>query len=467
VLAFVLGAPDAAASGYLTARYGTDHGSAAQANDFAIYYNPAALTGTRGTTLAGDVSAIYRYASYTRGTDALSPSDPAIAKDPSYVAANTGKATLHDIIVLPYLGVHSDFGTENFRAGFAVYSPYGGQANWDRTGGVPGVPGSSDGPQRWHIISGRILTLYNTFAAAYRFSNTGFSIGASVSPIIHQITTIRAKNADGTDDTVTNGSIVEGRSLVEASGVNIGATGGVYYEPTEGLRFGLSYTSQPGFGKTKMSGTLKTQLGSGTESQTDIDFYTNYPDVIRFAGAWRVSDKLELRGNFEYMRWSVFKNQCIVDKGFKCDVNSDGGRPNTTDGQHVELNIPRNWHDSIGFRIGPGYWINDMVELFGSYGMTTSPVPDSTIDGSTLDATRLFFTAGAKFTVTKGFAIAASYNHIYYLDVDTNGANDQNISAHPPNSPGGSAFNVSRSPSADGKYTSQIGFINVNAAYTF
>jgi hypothetical protein len=99
--------------------------------------------------------------------------------------------------------------------------------------------------------------------------------------------------------------------------------------------------------------------------------------------------------------------------------------------------------------------------------MTTNPVPNATMDASTLDSTRLYFTAGAKYAVTHGFAIAASYNHIYYLPLETNGQNDQNISAHPPNGPGGSNYSVSRSPSGDGKYQSQVGFINVNAAYTF
>jgi long-chain fatty acid transport protein len=457
----------ALASGYLTARFGADHGSAAQANTFAVYYNPAALGGTTGTTLTGDVTAVYRYASYERTPDALSPSDPNNTKDLSYVAANTGTAKLHDILALPFIGVNTDFGTENFRAGYAVYAPYGGQANWDRVPGTPGVPGSSDGPQRWHNISGRILALYNTFAFAYRIPAARLSIGASVSPIIHSVTTIRAKNPDGSDDTVSNGSVVEGRSLVTASTVNIGAAAGVYYEPIDGLRFGLSYTSQPGFGETRMHGTLKTQLGQGQESQTDVDFLQTYPDLIRFAGAWRASPSLELRGTFEYVRWSVFKNQCIVEKGASCAVNPDGSRQANAEGQRVQLNIPRNWNDAIGFRVGPGYWITDNVELFGSYSMTTSAVPKETIDASTIDSLMLYFTLGAKFTPTPGLSIATSYTHIYYLPVDTNGANDLNISAHPISSPGGGDFNVSRSPSADGKYSSQVGLLNVNVAYTF
>ena len=94
-------------------------------------------------------------------------------------------------------------------------------------------------------------------------------------------------------------------------------------------------------------------------------------------------------------------------------------------------------------------------------------MPKETIDASTVDALRLYLTFGAKYDISKHWAIAGSYNHIYFFNVDTKGANDQNISAHPANAPGGTDYNVSRSPSADGRYRSQIGFVNVNVAYKF
>jgi len=90
--ATLLAPSDAAASGYLTARYGSDDGTPAMANAYAIYFNPGALGGTKGTTITGDVSAVVRWASYERTTDALSPSDPNSKNDPAYVSANTGRA---------------------------------------------------------------------------------------------------------------------------------------------------------------------------------------------------------------------------------------------------------------------------------------------------------------------------------------------------------------------------------------
>lgn len=455
---------DAQASGYLTARFGADHGTPAMPNAFGIYFNPATLGGTTGTTITGDVSVLLRFARYNRTANALTPSDQSLLNDPSYVAANTGTANLTNLLALPFVGVNTDFGTKNLRAGWAAYIPFGGLATWDRSDGIPGVPGSRDRVQRWHSISGQILAIYNTFAVAYRIAPARLSIGASVSPILHNVATVRARNSDGSDDTLVNGQLVEGRSLLEATGFNLGASAGLYWEATDAVHLGLSYISQPGFGTTRMSGNLKTQLGAGNTTDQEVDFLQTYPDVVRFGATWRANRALELRGDFEFVRWSVFDRQCIVNRGADCNVADDGR--DLSQGA-VVLNVPRNWKDAIGVRVGPAYYLNEKTELFGSLGLTTPAVPKETIDAVTIDSTRLYFTAGARYEFSKHFALAGSYNHIYFFTVNTNGQNTQDIPANPPDAPGGGDYNVSRSPSADGRYKSQIGFVNVNLAYTF
>lgn len=459
---------DAEASGYLTARYGADHGTPAVGNAFAIYFNPAALGGTKGTTITGDVSALLRFVRYTRTADALTPSDPDYRNDPKYVSSNTGTGNLTNLLALPFLGVNTDFGTQNLRAGWAAYIPFGGMANWTRREGTPGVPGSTDGPQRWHNISGQILAIYNTFAIAYKIAPLNLTIGASISPVYHTVSTARARNADGSDDTLSpSGDIVEGRSLIDAHGLNIGASVGLYWEPTEELHLGLSYLSQPGFGETRMSGELTTQLGAGQQSKAKVDFLQTLPDLVRFGATYRATRRLELRGDLEYTRWSVFDRQCVVNPGADCNVESDGRRKPGDAGQQVQLNVPRNWHDTIGVRVGPGYMMTDEVEAFGSLAFATPAVPKTTIDPATVDSQQVFLTFGLKWNASRHWAIAGSYNHIWFAPVNTEGVNNQDLSNHPTSSPNGGEYNVSRSPSADGRYRSQIGFLNVNVAYTF
>ncbi len=466
-----LAAPrDAEASGYLTARFGSDHGTPAMPNTYAIYFNPAALGGTKGTTITGDATVLLRWAKYTRTDDALSPSDPSSKEDEAYVKSNTGKSSLLNLLALPFIGVNTDFGTKNLRGGYAFYVPFGGLATWDRDkNNVPGVPGSSDGPQRWHNISGQILAIYNTVALAYRFGDSGLSVGANFSPIIHILKTVRARNVDGSDDTVNNGSLVEGRSLIEASGLNFNASLGLYYEVDDKFHVGLSYSAPPGFGATKMKGDLRQQLGT-TSAEPEgqgkaIDFYQTYPDIWRLGATYMFPNrKLEMRTDLEYVRWSTFRRQCVVARGDSCDVGDDG---RDLSGGKVILSIPRNWTDAIGARIGPAYFVNEKLELFGSLGVTTPAVPKSSIDASTIDATRGYAAVGARYALSKHVAIAGSYNHIYFFTVDTKGQSDQNLRKFPANTADGGQYNASRSPSADGKYQSQIGMVNLNLAYTF
>jgi long-chain fatty acid transport protein len=449
------GESEAQASGYLTARFGADHGTPAMPNGYAIYFNPAALGGTQGTTITGDLALLLRYASYERSDNALSPNSSGSANVPGYREANTGTGSVTNLLALPFVSINTDLGTKWLRLGFASYVPFGGFADWSRSdaGSFPNAPGAVDGPQRWHNISGQLLAWYNTVAGAVKIGDTGLSIGVSGSAIYHNAKTVRARNIDGSDDTRgLDGSPVEGRSYLDVHGFNFALGAGIYYEPEDkNFRVGLSYMSQPGFGETKMSGTVRQVLAGEVGSETDAELFQSYPDVWRLGMAHKITPKLELRGDFEYVRWSTFDRQCVVQKGKSCDLNPNGGTPSSD----VILNIPRKWNDAFGGRIGPAYFVNDSVELFGSFGITTPAVPKSTIDASTIDSLRFYLTVGAKFELSKHVGLGVSYNHIAFTQVDTNKGEQFQFEA------------PSKSPSGSGKYNSQIGFINANVTYTF
>ncbi len=461
--ALLFTASRASASGYLTARFGSDYGTPASPNGYAVYFNPAAMGGTKGTNLTIDASLVLRYASYDRPKEALS--DPQ-STDTNYIAANTGKGTLTNLLALPYLGLTSDLGTRDFRLGVAGYIPYGGLATWDRKSTeVAGVPGATDGAQRWHNISGAILAVHGTLAASYNIEPLDLSVGANVSGVLHRVSTVRARDLDNSDRTVgLDGKLAEGRSYLTATGFNVAASLGLYWAPTRlgsavdrRLVLGLSYTSQPGFGDTRMSGTLTQVLGSGPPGgEQKIDFLQTYPDVIRFGVGYRINEKWELKSDFEYVRWSVFTQQCIVLKGKNCDVNADGGPKTPAAEADVVLNLRRDWKDAIGVRLGPAYSITPKTDVFGSLGFTTPAVPKATIDASTIDAFRIYATLGLRYQMTKSLALAGSYNHIFFLPVDTNGQSQSAVFKSP-----------SKSPSANGVYNSQIGLLNVNAQITF
>src|SRR4029450_13692602 len=134
-----------------------------------------------------------------------------------------------------------------------------------------------------------------------------------------------------------------GRSLLDATGVNIAASAGVYWQGLDDnrLKLGAAYLSQPGFGETRMSGTLDGRSGAADVKQ-DIDFLQTYPDVIRVGGGHRLpAAQVEPPSDFEFVRWSVFDKQCVVLKGKNCEIADNGAAAPGTNGADIVVNIPR------------------------------------------------------------------------------------------------------------------------------
>jgi long-chain fatty acid transport protein len=458
-------ASSASASGYLTARFGADHGSPVASNPFAVYFNPGALgMSPSGTQVLLDGSLVIRNASYERTTQALSASDESLRADPNYVRSNTGTAKLTNVLVLPYLGATSDLGTKNLRVGYAFYVPFGGSASWKKNTQWDGnqfAPGAVDGPQRWSNISGSITTLFNTVAASYHFEKARLSVGVNASFVYQTVSTVRARNVDGSDDVRgLNGALKEGRSYIDVSGTTYAFSLGLLWDPIEdgSLRIGASYTTRPGFKETRLSGTLINQAGSdkAVSSEVPVDFLQSWPDIFRAGLAYRPSANSEIRIDGEYVRWSVFKRQCVVQPGADCNLSTDkAGLAGAGDG-NVVLNIPRDWEDTVGLRFGGAYFPTAKSEVFGSIAVATSAVPKDRIDPSTIDADQVFLTLGGRYQLTTKLGMAASFTQIIYGVVDTEGTSRY-----------ASFAATSRSPRQDGIYKSTVSLINVNATYTF
>lgn len=461
----VLAAPSiAGASGFLGARFGADHGTPVGDNPFSIYFNPAALGAVRGTQISIDGSLLYRLASYERGADALSPS--ALANQPQdsqaykdYVRSNTGKGKVGNFLALPFAGVATDFGgSKIFHGGFAVYVPFGGLASWQRNSDFTTslAPGGNDGPQRWFNISGRIISIYNTAAFSVTIPRARLSFGVNLSVVYHTVETVRARNPNGSDDTGTATQLIEGRSLIDVKGVNLAAGFGVYWEPiAHKLKLGASYTVRPGFGPMRLSGELRTQFGNN-DNREPVELLQSYPDVWRLGAAWRVSDRLELRVDGEFVRWSMFQNQCLVNAGksASCELNADGSERAGRD--VVIQNIDRQWKDAFAIRAGAGVFVNPKTELFGSVLYDASAVPAETLDPTFIDAPKIHWVLGVKRDVTSKLSLAGSFNHVYFFPQDTRGKNifyDRVAD--------------SRQPSAAGLYNQQYLYVNLNGTYRF
>lgn len=475
----------ALASGFLTARFGGEHGHPTTDSPSAMYYNPAGLALGRGTRLNLDGTFAWIAAGYerTEGSDIrILPDGQAGSGTPaSAVDRNAGKNSLLNFAAAPFLGVVSDFGIEGLGVGLGAYVPFGGASTWDQVSkfdGDPDYPGAVDGAQRWWSIEGTLRSLYATAAGAYKIPSTRLSLGLSFNYIMSEIHTVRARNGSGGDELVSVNAdgdltVQEGRSLIDVKNKSVSVGAGLIYEPIDDLWLGLSYQSQPGFGEMKYEGDLKTVLGTGASSTTDIFLYQQLPDVMRFGARYRPSPKHEVRFSAEYARWSVFERQCLVNANppaagqtTDCDLSSDGAQTASTKGA-VSVNIERDWEDAMAFRAGYSHFLSDDLELMGSLGYDGNAVPDATLDPAIPDFHDVAVGVGARYELLEDkLALAGTYTQFFYVpreidqrprNTDANGVSNSDPLFDPP----------SAQPDAAGKYTRSIGAFNLNVQYTF
>jgi long-chain fatty acid transport protein len=447
-----LAANSALASGFLNPRLADPHGHPALANPYAIYFNPGALGGVEGTQIVIDGTLAYRHATFDRAASALSPADPATRGDPTYIAANTGEGSASNVLVIPFVAAATDFGTQNFFGGLGAYVPFGGAVEWDRRDSFaqkPTARGAVDGTQRWAVVSGDQKSLYLTAAAGFRLPDAGLSIGLSGSLVLSSINHGMARNVSGSDEIGR-----EGRALLEVSGVEGGFAVGAYWEPIPKgpVRIGASYTSSPGLGRMRLTGKLHQTYAS--QEVIDADLLQTYPDVIRFGIAARVSNQLELRFDSEYVRWSRFETQCIVNGGKECELTAEGAEANTPQGQII-LAIPRYWNDAGAVHLGLGYWPSEPTELFASVGYDTSAANRETLEATYPDSLKLLGTLGVRHKLGDRLALGASYTYVHYLPRTVG---PQFLSKLPL---------ATRMPNEDGDYKSGIMFLNLNATLSF
>ncbi len=442
----VLVAGQADASGFSTARFGGEHGHPTTTNPTAVYYNPAGIAKSEGIHLFLDGSLAIRRASYKH-----TPADTDMAEPADAQGANTDEAKLFNVLAVPMVGASAKFG--DFAIGAGFYVPFGGTSIWDKNERFeddPQYPGPYDGANRWYSLNGTIMSTYYTLAAAYEIPNTGLSVGLSGNLVKSVVDTLRARNADGSNDVA-----LEGRSYVDASGWQVGFGAGLMYDAIpDQLTLGLSYQSRPNVaGGMALQGTLQTKLGPTPPTTQDIDLHQDLPDIVRLGVRYRPQHEWEFRVYMDWSRWSAFEQQCLGEQGKACELNDDGS-PAPDSG--VRQNLPRHWKDAWGAKASGSYFIGEPLELMLGVGYDGNAIPDEALDPALMDFDDISVSLGGRYHVIEPLFVALNVTQIFYFSRDTGGKS------------GNAAWQVpSRSPDSGGKYEQSITVVNANLEMVF
>lgn len=431
-----LGAGRAAASGFASARFGGEHATAADAQPTALYYNPGAIGLLDGQQLMVEAAFALRTASYTRDPSSIDDATLTAVEAAGFdreqgVDALAGKATLDNVLVLPFVGAVSDLGSPRgpVRVGAAFFVPFGGQSSWDTRPGDPAFPGSQDGPTRWYNIEGSIRSLALSLGAAYRIEAARLSVGASGSFYMSEVSTVRARNADAGDDLITaDGGLIEGRSLLDVSGNNLGFGVGVAWEAMpQRLWLGASYQSQPGLGRMQLDGTLRDTFGSAPPAAaSDVVLTEELPDIVRLGARMRPVPDLELRIGASWTRWSKLDQMCLADADTQdldraCRTGADGALDHPEEAASVVQIFQRDWRDAPSVGVGGSYFLGRDTELYAGVAFDGNAIPDATLDPALVDMSKWAFSVGGSYRINPHVALTLTLTEVLYLERDTRG----------------------------------------------
>lgn len=439
----LLASAPAIAGGFAVARFGGERGHAASDHITSIYYNPAGLALGDGIRIYAEGTLAFRSVDYSRDVNAID--NPGTGTPDALIETNSGKNELRNWVASPFLGGAIEI-IDGLSFGAGFYVPYGGQAKWgqvDRFANNQQSPGALDGSQRWASIEGSQRAVYLTAALAWRSPGGRVAIGAGFNYIQNSLDLTRARNLDGSDDIVFGsgsamGELSEGRSLLQVSGATPGASIGAMVHVTPCFRVGASYQSQPNFGQMELEGELTNRFGASTVFEPlPVKLEQELPDQVRIAAEWNAFHRGSLRFGVDYVRWSTFEDQCLIETTSgvgKCALNPDGSIDTANGGADVLVYIPRDWKDNFQLRAGGSYFPTDALELNGGLSFDSNAVPDETLETALIDANKVIGTIGTVYDMGM-ISIEGTLGGVYYQSRTTDPRPDVPVLQRPGRNP--------------------------------
>ena len=403
----------AAAAGFATQTFGSEHGTVVDTNPTALYYNPGALGfGSKNGTIGMYGSLALHGITWKHDKAIDDYADP-----PGAEGANTGKASLLNVFGGAAIAGAMRIG--NLYIGGGFFAPFYGIAHWGQNDSFTNTaqfPLAKDGVQRWFAIDGKMEVLYFSLGAAYRLGP--LSIGATGNFISTTVSSYQARNiaAAGVPDTSN-----EGRAYFDVQGYGGSFAAGAMVEViADQLWLAGSYQAQPNIGEQALNGDLNITPPKQKATHYDVTLHQGLPDIVR--GGVRYHPKSipwEFRVFGDLTRWSKMTRQCLTEKGASCDVSpTDGGQ---LPGGVVLGNVRRNWQDTYGVRVGASYWVKPSVEVFAGAGYETAASPDATLAPDLPDANNILLAIGGRFGLTESLFVSASFTQIQYMNRDNTG----------------------------------------------
>ena len=314
---------------------------------------------------------------------------------------------------LPFIGATTDFGTERFRLGAAVYAPnaYGAR-----------LP--QDSPTRYHVTEALFLAGRASLAAAYRLSDH-FTLGASADVLYVHLMAKRAMNLKVLNDPDQRfgdlDELAKTDSVLDITGndVTYAWNIGLLFEPTDHLGIGFGFASGS---PIALEGPVTLTGPDGVKQETTQHTTMTIPLTLRAGFNWEFARNFELGADVFYWHYQVLQEQ-------------------RTELQEPLMGLtgfvdPKNYGNSWAWNVGMLYRIVPTVELMLGFQQDFTPIPTRTYTLDNPSRDQFGISLGTRWQVSESvrLGLAMVRNWFELADVqDSMSTPPSNVKGHAAN----------------------------------
>ncbi len=322
----------------------------------SIFYNPGSLSFMKDKySFSGGVSPIFGTAAYR-------------AMDSDYTT------TTDSPVGTPFYFYGAGKVNEKLSVGIGVYTPFGNSVVWD-----------NDWNGKLLVQEIALQTIFIQPTLSYKI-NDKFGFGAGFVFATGSVDLTRAVP-----------SPVDGSFNMQGNTTAMGFNAGVYINPVEALKIGVSYRSGM---------TMSVEGGDVTFSDIPGYLQTSFPATNKFDAdlpipanldvglAYSLTEKLTLAVEMNYVFWSAY-DSLNIDFEENTDLLADSKNP-------------REYSNSMILRFGGEYIVNDKFSARAGVYYDPRPTNEKYFTPETVSLNTLAFTLGFSIMPTEGLSIDLS-----------------------------------------------------------
>ncbi len=353
----------------------------AYANDAsAVYFNPAAISYSKGTKIMLGISPILPSNSFEGPTPL------------------TTKTDAESKVFFPFNAYFTHKINDQWGFGFAVNVPFGLGTEWDETW-----------PGRYLAQETDLKTFFFQPVISYKFSEK-FAIGVGINYSFADVTIARMTPRAIPGTTVV---LSDSRTLLEGDDTAIGFTASLMIKPSDKVSIGATYrseveyefegeaTSTPGSidFTHPLLGNVSLPLPNG-EATAPLTL----PQNLQVGIAVKANEKLTVTADFQYVGWSSYDKLEISFKEYR--TPSLPGQPQNP---LLVSSAVRDFEDNFAIRGGFEYKSSEKLAIRGGVYYDKNPIKDELVEPQLPDNDRIGLSGGVGLKLSENVSLDLAY----------------------------------------------------------